>query len=179
MYNLKTFRKSPDMWIEVLARFAKFPAQERVAKVLLEHGFQVNSAGAVVSGSIRIPDTEIAREAKVDRRAIDETTATILGDEMLKDFFSNIKTFVFLRDVAPVLGLGVIVITPRDASQIGIIEEVAQTVAACGVRVRQAVTDDSYFVDDPKLTIICDTRIPGALVDKLLQLPSVKGVSIF
>ncbi|MGA7075169.1 MAG: amino acid-binding protein [Halobacteriota archaeon] len=167
------------MWIEVLARFAKFPAQERVAKVLLEHGFQVNSAGAVVSGSIRIPDTEIAREAKVDRRAIDETTATILGDEMLKDFFSNIKTFVFLRDVAPVLGLGVIVITPRDASQIGIIEEVAQTVAACGVRVRQAVTDDSYFVDDPKLTIICDTRIPGALVDKLLQLPSVKGVSIF
>jgi len=179
VYNLKTFRKSPDMWIEVLARFAKFPAQERVAKVLLEHGFQVNSAGAVVSGSIRIPDTEIAREAKVDRRAIDETTATILGDEMLKDFFSNIKTFVFLRDVAPVLGLGVIVITPRDASQIGIIEEVAQTVAACGVRVRQAVTDDSYFVDDPKLTIICDTRIPGALVDKLLQLPSVKGVSIF
>jgi predicted regulator of amino acid metabolism with ACT domain len=167
------------MWIEVLARFAKFPAQERVAKVLLEHGFQVNSAGAVVSGSIRIPDTEIAREAKVDRRAVDETTATILGDEMLKDFFSNMKTFVFLRDVAPVLGLGVIVITPRDASQIGIIEEVTQTVAACGVRVRQAVTDDSYFVDDPKLTIICDTRIPGALVDKLLQLPSVKGVSIF
>jgi predicted regulator of amino acid metabolism with ACT domain len=179
VYNLKTFRKSPDMWIEVLARFAKFPAQERVAKVLLEHGFQVNSAGAVVSGSIRIPDTEIAREAKVDRRAVDETTATILGDQMLKDFFSHMKTFVFLRDVAPVLGLGVIVITPRDASQIGIIEEVAQTVAACGVRVRQAVTDDSYFVDDPKLTIICDTRIPGALVDKLLQLPSVKGVSIF
>jgi predicted regulator of amino acid metabolism with ACT domain len=179
VYKLKTFRKSPDMWSEVLARFAKFPAQERVAEVLLEHGFQVNRAGAVVSGSVRIPDTEIAREAKVDRRAVDETTATILGDDMLKDFFSNIKTFVFLRDVAPVLGLGVIVITPRDASQIGIIEEVAQTIAACGVRVRQAVTDDSYFIDDPKLTIICDTRIPGALVDKLLQLTSVKGVSIF
>jgi len=167
------------MWSEVLARFAKFPAQERVAVVLLEHGLQVSSAGAVVSGSIRIPDTEIAREAKVDRRAVDETTATILSDEMLKEFFSNIKTFVFLRDVAPVLGLGVIVITPRDASQIGIIEEVAQTVAACGMRVRQAVTDDSYFIDDPKLTIICDTRIPGTLIDKLLQLTSVKGVSIF
>jgi len=167
------------MWSEVLARFSKFPAQERVAEVLLEHGFQVNSAGAVVSGSVRIPDTEIAREAKVDRRAVDETTATILSDEILKNFFSNIKTFVFLRDVAPVLGLGVIIITPRDASQIGIIEEVTQTIAEYGLSVRQAVSDDSYFIDDPKLTIICDTRIPGALVDKMLRLASVKGVSIF
>jgi hypothetical protein len=167
------------MWSELLARFAKFPAQERVAEVLLEHGFQVNSAGMVVSGSIRIPDTEVAREAKVDRRAVDETTHTILGDDMLKDFFSNIKTFVFLRDVAPVLGLGVMIITPQDASQVGIIEEVTQTIAECGLSVRQAVTDDSYFIDDPKLTIICETRIPGALVDKLLQLASVKGVSIF
>jgi uncharacterized protein len=167
------------MWSELLARFSKFPAQERVIEVLLEHGFQVNGAGAVVSDSIRIPDTEIAREAKVDRRAVDETTATILSDEMLKNFFSNIKTFVFLRDVAPILGLGVIIITPRDASQIGIIEEVTQTIAEYGVSVRQAVTDDSYFIDDPKLTIICDTRIPGALIDKILGLASVKGVSIF
>jgi uncharacterized protein len=167
------------MWSEVLARFSKFPAQERVAEVLLEHGFQVNSAGKVLSGSIRIPDTEIAREAKVDRRAVDETTATILSDEMLKNFFSNIKTFVFLRDVAPVLGLGVIIITPRDASQIGIIEEVTQTIAEHGMSVRQAVTDDSYFIEDPKLTIICDTRIPSALIDKVLRLASVKGVSIF
>jgi uncharacterized protein len=167
------------MWSEVLARFSKFPAQERVAEVLLEHGFQVSSAGTVISGFIRIPDTEIAREAKVDRRAVDETTATILSDEMLKNFFSNIKTFVFLRDVAPVLGLGVIIITPRDASQIGIIEEVTQTIAEYGMSVRQAVTDDSYFIEDPKLTIICDTRIPGELVDKVLRLASVRGVSIF
>ncbi|MGZ7112189.1 MAG: amino acid-binding protein [Halobacteriota archaeon] len=167
------------MWSEVLARFSKFPAQERVAEVLLEHGFQVDSAGKVLSGSIRIPDTEIAREAKVDRRAVDETTATILRDEMLKSFFSNIKTFVFLRDVAPVLGLGVIIITPRDASQIGIIEEVTQTIAEYGMSVRQAVTDDSYFIEDPKLTIICDTRIPGELVDNVLRLASVRGISIF
>ena len=103
----------------------------------------------------------------------------LLGDEMLRRFFSNLKTVIFLRDVAPLLGLGVIVITPEDAAQIGIIEEVAETVAAFGVRVRQAVTDDPYFIDEPKLTIICDTRVPGSLVDKLLELASVKGVSIF
>jgi predicted regulator of amino acid metabolism with ACT domain len=98
---------------------------------------------------------------------------------MLRHFFSNLKTLIFLRDVAPLLGLGVIVITPQDATHIGIIEEVAETVAAFDVRVRQAVTDDPYFIDEPKLTIICDTRVPGSLVDKLLQLASVKGVSIF
>jgi predicted regulator of amino acid metabolism with ACT domain len=178
-YKLKSFTKSLLMWSEVLPRFAKFPAQERVAEVLLEHGFQVNSAGEVVSGSIRIPDTEISRAAKVDRRAVDETTTTILGDEMLRHFFSNLKTLIFLRDVAPLLGLGVIVITPQDAAQIGIIEEVAETVAAFGVRIRQAVTDDPYFIDEPTLTIICDTRVPGSLVDKLLELASVKGVSVF
>ena len=75
------------MWSEVLARFAKFPAQERVAEVLLEHGFQVNSEGEVVSGTIKIADTEISRAAKVDRRAVDEATATILGDDMLQTLF--------------------------------------------------------------------------------------------
>jgi hypothetical protein len=41
------------------------------------------------------------------------------------------------------------------------------------------VTDDPYFIDEPTLTIICDTRVPGSLVDKLLELASVKGVSVF
>ena len=98
---------------------------------------------------------------------------------MLADFFLNLKTFVFLRDVAPILKLGVIVITPRDAAQVGVIEEVTQAIADCNIRIRQAVTDDPYFIDDPKLTLICDVKIPGSLVDKLLQLGSVKGVSVY
>ncbi len=167
------------MWSEILAKFAQFPAQERVARVLLERGLQVDESGDIYADGIRISNTEIARQAKVDRRAVDQATATILGDQMLADFFLNLKTFVFLRDVAPILNLGVIVITPRDAAQVGVIEEVTQTVADCNIRIRQAVTDDPYFIDDPKLTLICDVKIPGSLVDKLLRLGSVKGVSLY
>ncbi len=167
------------MWSEILAKFAKFPAQERVAQVLLECGLQVNKTGGIFMDGIRIPSTEIAKRAKADRRAVDQATATILSDQMLADFFSHLKTFVFLRDVAPVLNLGVIIITPRDAAQVGVIEEVTQTIADCNIRIRQAVTDDPYFIDDPKLTLVCDVKIPGSLIDKLLQLGSVKGVSVY
>lgn len=167
------------MWSEILAKFAQFPAQERVAQVLLERGLRVNKAGAISIDGIRISNTEIAKQAKVDRRAVDQATATILRDQMLADFFLNLKTFVFLRDVAPILKLGVIVITPRDAAQVGVIEEVTQAIADCDIRIRQAVTDDPYFIDDPKLTLVCDVKIPGSLVDKLLQLASVKGVSVY
>jgi predicted regulator of amino acid metabolism with ACT domain len=178
LYKSKRHHKVFRMFAEILAKFAKFPAQERVARVLLEHGFQVSSAGNILSDGIRIPHTEIAKQAKVDRRAVDQTTATIIGDEMLASFFLNMKTFVFLRDVAPILGLGVIIITPRDAAQVGIIEDVTQALTDCDMRIRQAVTDDPYFIDDPKLTIICDEHIPGSLVNRLMKLKSVKGVTI-
>ncbi len=166
------------MWIEILTKFTQFPAQARVAEVLLERGLQVNAAGVFVDG-IRIPNSEIAKQAKVDRRAVDQAVATILGDQKLADLFRNLRTFVFLRDVAPILNFGVIVITPRDAAQVGVIEEVTQTIADCKIRIRQVVTDDPYFIDDPKLTLVCDVKIPGSLVNKLLHLDSVKGVSVY
>jgi hypothetical protein len=167
------------MWSEILAKFEKYPAQEKVAKVLLDHGFQVDEKGAVISGIIKIPHRQIAKEAKVDSRAVDQTTQTILKDNLLRNFFSNLKSFVFLRDVAPLLGLGVVIITPLNASRAGIIEEVSQAIAGSGIRIRQAVSDDPYFIDDPKLTIICDTKVPGDLIDILLQLQSVKSVTIY
>ncbi|MDD4681230.1 MAG: amino acid-binding protein, partial [Clostridia bacterium] len=41
------------------------------------------------------------------------------------------------------------------------------------------VSDDPYLTDNPRLTIITDKKVPGELVDKILELPSVKGVSIY
>jgi len=91
----------------------------------------------------------------------------------------NIKSTAFLRDVAPVLGLGVIIITPIDAMQKGILGDVATVVAAHDVSIRQAITDDPYFTDDPKLTIITETKIPGTLVDALTKISSVKSVTVY
>ncbi len=177
LYNLSDINII--MWSTVLKKFEKHPAQEKVLKILFERGFQVNNDGKVVSGDIEIAHTQLAKEADVDRRVVDSTTDTILSDELLKDIFQNVRSIPFLRDVAPLLGLGVIVITPGDAANTGILAEVSKIISDHNISIRQAVSDDPYFTNEPKLTIITDSKIPGDLVDSILKLKSVKGVSIY
>jgi predicted regulator of amino acid metabolism with ACT domain len=47
-----------------------------------------------------------------------------------------------------------------------------------GLSIRQAVSDDPFLVDDPKLTIITDKTIPGELLAEIGRLRSVKGVQL-
>ena len=166
------------MWSEIIGKFKGMPSQERVIRLLLERGFQVSPDGHVVSGKIVIPHTQIAREAGVDRRVVDATTEMILSDEVLRRVFQNIRSIASLRDVAPLLGLGVIIITPADAQSVGIIHDVTGMVERYGLSIRQCVTDDPYFSDDPKMTLITNDPIPGELVSDLKRLPSVKSVTI-
>ncbi|WP_292379101.1 amino acid-binding protein [Methanosarcina sp. UBA289] len=167
------------MWQKLLKKFEKYPAQAKVLKLLFERGFQVNEEGKVTSGSIEIAHTQLAKEAGVDRRVVDATTKTIVSDELLSTIFKNVHSIPFLKDVAPSLGLGVIIIIPEDAADVGILAEVAGLISGSKVSIRQAVSDDPYLTDNPRLTIITDKKVPGELVDKILELPSVKGVSIY
>ena len=167
------------MWQTLIKKFEKYPAQIKVLKLLFERGFQVNEEGKVTSGSIEIAHTQLAKEAGVDRRVVDATTKTIVSDELLSTIFRNVHSIPFLRDVAPSLGLGVIIIIPEDAAHVGILAEVAGLIAKNNVSIRQAVSDDPYLTDNPRLTIITDRKVPGDLVDKILSLPSVRGVSIY
>lgn len=168
-----------DMWTKIMERFSHFPAQEKICQLLLRRGFQVNPEGKVVSGTIEIPHTQIAKEVGVDRRVVDATIKAILGDETLRKVFQNIRSIAFLEHVAPLLGLGVIIIIPKNAQKTGILGEVATTIAKHNISIRQAVTDDPYFTENPKLTIITDTKVPGEVVDALMRLPSVKSVTVY
>jgi len=102
-----------------------------------------------------------------------------LSDKTLHNIFKNIHTIPFLRDVAPSLDLGVIIITPGDASETGILGNVANAVAKEGLSIRQAVTDDPYLTEKPVMTIITDSRVPGELIEKLMKIPGVKGVTVY
>ncbi|MCL2550203.1 MAG: amino acid-binding protein [Methanimicrococcus sp.] len=166
------------MWKPIQKKFEKYPAQEKVVKLLFERGFQVNAEGKVVSGSIEIPHVQIGREAGVDRRVVDATVKHIIEDETLFDFFKNVRSIPFLVDVAPYLNLGVIIIIPDDGAGIGIIASVTNVISEAGIRIRQAVSDDPYFNDEPRLTIITDQKIPGHLVEMIRNAKGVKGVTI-
>jgi predicted regulator of amino acid metabolism with ACT domain len=167
------------MWREILAKFKRYPAQEKVVRLILERGFQVSERGRVVSGGIEIPHAQIAKELDVDRRVVDTTAAAIVEDEDLWKIFKNVRSMTFLADVAPVVGLGVIEITPVDAAQTGLLGEVASAVARYGLSIRQAVSDDPFFVEQPKLTIITEAKIPGDLVRLLMDINGVRRVTVY
>ncbi len=166
------------MWKEVMAKFEGSPSQKKVIELLLERGFQVSGEGKVASGGIEIPHSHIAQEIGVDRRVVDMTVKRIMTDAELKRIFEHLRSIAFLVEVAPLLGLSVIIIHPTDAKQVGIIGEVATVMAQRGLSIRQAVSDDPYLVDDPKLTIITEQSVPGELIEEIGKLQSVRGVQI-
>jgi predicted regulator of amino acid metabolism with ACT domain len=167
------------MWQEILNKFKRFPAQEKVIRLILQRGFQVNDRSRVVSGAIEIPHAQIAKELDVDRRVVDTTAMAIREDEGLWKIFRNVRSMTFLGEVAPILGLGVIEIIPVNAAKTGLLGDVASAVARTGLSIRQAVSDDPYFVEDPKLTIITEGKIPGDLVGLLMEIDGVRRVTVY
>ena len=162
-----------------MSRFSAHPAQEKVVKLLLDRGFQINNQGKVVSSGIEIPHTKIAKEAGIDRRVVDATTQMILSDPLLKRVFTNLRSIAFLKDVAVELGFGVIVITPNSAEEVGILSDVSKAIAGYGISIRQAISDDPFFTEDPKLTIVTDSLIPPNLVSELKCVGGVKSITIY
>jgi predicted regulator of amino acid metabolism with ACT domain len=166
------------MFDEIMGKFEGSPSQQAVIRLLLERGFSVNDDGRVVSGGIEIPNTGIARETDVDRRVVDSTTTAILDDDDLRRIFQNISSIPSLMDLAPVLDLSVLTIEPNDAERPGIVAEVTGLLADRGISIRQTVTEDPEFTDDPRLYVVTDDPIPGDLLNDLSALDFVRRLSL-
>jgi predicted regulator of amino acid metabolism with ACT domain len=162
------------MFDEIMEKFEGSPSQQAVIRLLLERGFSVNDDGRVVSGGIEIPNTGIAREIGVDRRVVDSTTDAILADEQLRRIFQNISQVPSLMDLAPVLDLTVLSIAVHDADDVGIVATVTGLLADHDVSIRQTISEDPEFTDEPKLHIVTDHDLPGDLINELRDLPFVR-----
>ena len=166
------------MFDEIMRKFEGSPSQQEVIRLLLERGFSVNDEGRVVSGGIEIPNTGIAREVGVDRRVVDSTTDVILQDPELRRIFQNISAIPSLMDLAPVLDLSVLTIEVHEADEPGIVATVTSLIADRDVSIRQTISEDPEFTDDPKLYLITDDPLPGDLLNELSSLPFVRQLSI-
>mgnify|MGYP006288747805 FL=1 len=164
------------MFDEILEKFEGSPSQQAVIRLFLERGFSVNEEGRVVSGGIEIPYTGIARELDVDRRVVDSTTDAILADPELKRIFTNISSVPSLMDLAPVLDLTVLTIEVAAADEAGIVAEVTGILADRGVSIRQVLSEDPEFTDDPKLYVITDAELSGDLLVEIRELDYVRRV---
>lgn len=161
-----------------MEKFEESPSQQEVIRFLLERGFSVNDEGRIVSGGIEIPNTGIARELGVDRRVVDSTTDAILEDGELRRIFQNISAIPSLMNLAPVLDLTVVTVEVADADEPGIVAQVTALIAERDISVRQTISEDPEFTDDPKLYLITDEPLPGDLLNELSALPFVRRISI-
>jgi predicted regulator of amino acid metabolism with ACT domain len=163
---------------EIMEKFEDSPSQQAVIRLLLERGFSVNDEGRVVSGGIEIPNTGIAREIGVDRRVVDATTDAILADEQLRRIFQNISSIPSLMDLAPVLNLTVLTVTVVDETESGIVADVTDRVAARGISIRQIISEDPEFTEDPDLYLILGEDVPGDLITELRDLAYVRKIQL-
>lgn len=166
------------MFDEIMEKFEGSPSQQAVIRLLLERGFSVNDEGRVVSGSIEIPNTQIAREIDVDRRVVDSTTGAILEDQELRRIFQNISSIPSLMDLAPVLDLTVLTIDVAEAEQPGIVASVTSLIADHGISIRQTISEDPEFTDEPRLYIVTDEDLPGELLNELKNLEFVRKIEL-
>jgi hypothetical protein len=166
------------MFDEIMEKFEGSPSQQAVIRLLLERGFSVNEDGRVVSGGIEIPNTGIAREIGVDRRVVDSTTDAILDDPELTRIFRNISAIPSLMDLAPVLDLTVLTVGVADADEPGIVAQVTTLIADYDISIRQTISEDPEFTDDPKLYVITDEPLPGDLLNELVDLDFVRSVEL-
>jgi predicted regulator of amino acid metabolism with ACT domain len=166
------------MFEDIMQKFEGSPGQQAVIRLLLERGFSVNDDGRVVSGGIEIPYTQVAAEAGVDRRVVDSTTEAILADDELTRIFQNISQIPSLMDLAPVLDLTVVTVEVHDADEPGIVATVAALLADRSINIRQTISEDPEFTDEPRLYLVTDEELPGDVVTELMGLPFVRSVEL-
>ena len=166
------------MFDEIMEKFEDSPGQQAVIRLLLERGFSVNEEGRVVSGGIEIPNTGIAREVGVDRRVVNATTDAILDDDELRRIFRNISAIPSLLDLAPVLDLTAVTVSVRAADESGIASTVTAAIADRDISIRQVLSEDPEFTDDPKLYVITEEALPGDLITEIRDLPFVRAIEL-
>lgn len=166
------------MWKMLEQCFRDSPAKLKVLRAFVELGLRVEENGKVYLGDIEVPDTKIARAVGVDRRVVRETVKTVLNDQSLKKIFKGLKPAgAMLRDIAPLLGYGIVEIRAKPDA-VGIIAEASMLIAKEGISIRQIIAEDPELYPDPKLIIITDKPLPGEIISKFLRIPTVKQVTI-
>lgn len=163
------------MWARFRPYFKGFPAQEKVAQLMVVYGLRVND-GSVYAGGIQISDTSMARAAGVDRRVVTATVDTIAKNDELKAFFDKLRPACHLLDIAPLMNWGAIEIVPSNASKPGILAGVAAIIAQAGISIRQVIMDDPEIVDDPHGFIVTESPVPERLLPQIMQVDGVKSV---
>jgi uncharacterized protein len=166
------------MWSDIIHEFADSPSQSKVVRFLLENGFGINNDGRVTCNGIEVPATQIAKAIGSDRRVVDATAHRILSIPSLREIFIRMRATPDLSNVAESLGLTVITVLPKNASERGIVGAAVRVLSGHNLSIRQIFVTDPEFSEEPKLVIIVDELLPHGVIEEIRALPQVKKVII-
>jgi predicted regulator of amino acid metabolism with ACT domain len=166
------------MWSDIIHEFADSPSQSKVVRFLLENGFGINNDGRVTCNGIEIPATQIAKAIGSDRRVVDATAQRILTIPSLREIFIRMRATPDLSNVAESLGLTVITVLPKNASERGIVGAAVRVLSGHNLSIRQIFVTDPQFSEEPKLVIIVDELLPHGVIEEIRALPQVKKIII-
>ena len=167
------------MWNNIKKYLEQYPERLSVARILVENGLSVKK-NKIYLNQIEIPPIRIARVAKVDRRTVTQTLKMIYTNRKLRLIFEEIRPAGHsLKRIAKHLELGVVEITPSDASKSGILAKAAMILTKNNLSIRQAIVDDPELSPAPKLTIIVERKIPGNLIPELLKISGVAKLALY
>jgi len=167
------------MWKKIETQLQQYPERLKVTRVLIENGLSVKDNKIYVN-KIEIPPIRVARAAGVDRRTVNETLSSIHNNPELRMIFEEIRPAGHsLKEIAKPLNLGVVEITPTNATGPGILSNTAVILNNAGLSIRQAIVDDPELSPEPKLTFIVERKIPGELISELLKVTGVAKVSVY
>lgn len=164
------------MWSEIIREFSDSPSQAKVVTFLLENGFSVNERGRINCNGLEIPSTQVAKAIHTDRRVVDATAQRILSLPLHRTVFSHMRVTPDLSRVADHLGLSVMTIYPRDATEKGIVSEAVRVISEAGLSIRQIYVTDPLLSEDPKLVIIIEGDFPPRVIEGVRHLPQVRKI---
>lgn len=164
------------MWSEIIGEFSDSPSQTRVVKFLLDNGFGVNADGRIICNGLEIPATQVAKALNTDRRVVDTTAQRILTLPLHRHIFMHMRATPDLSRVAEHLGLSVLTIFPKDASEKGIVNDAVRVIAEHGLSIRQIYVTDPLLSEDPRLVIITDGDFPVPVIEGIRRLPQVRQI---
>jgi predicted regulator of amino acid metabolism with ACT domain len=166
------------MFTDILSKISSHPAQMRVALKALELGLSIYE-GKIWCSDIELSVSAIARAVGTDRRAVKAAVDFIGNDKELSKLFSKLRPIASFKELAPLIGWGVIEIVPEDSKTPGILAGVSTKIAEKGISIRQTIADDPDLKEEPKLFVITETPVPPALIIEIKKVKGVKSIVIW
>ncbi len=152
--------------------FGDSPARRKVALALYSRGISVKN-GKLLSNSIEISPSQVARTLKVNRKTVYDTIKQIQEDPELSVVMANIYPEVSSVSVAPMVGSQVIIIYMNRGCHKRIFDEFFDKLKAYHAYmneiVSKTVNNNQRFI-----RVILQTKVPETI---LKEFDEIKGIS--